>query len=169
MFEDLKMLLGKHGFIVGLAKLEGFSMAVTEYGKSRNDHCFIHEANFYKMEKIKCGVVVCVSSGDHATYNVEEGNAAAGVVEFKNSSFAIDHTIAKMIKTAGDLALSVLASKKQINTIFITGIAANYKAQEAKLIKVTVNLIEETSEIVQSRDVMPLCSALNVMLHAISL
>ena len=41
MFEDLKMLLGKHGFIVGLAKLEGFSMAVTKYGKSRNDHCFM--------------------------------------------------------------------------------------------------------------------------------
>ena len=95
-------------------------------------------------------VVVSVSSGDGTSYNIEEGNAAAGVVEFKNNSFAIDQTIAEMIKTAGNLALSVLASKKQLNTIIIIGIAANYKTQEAKLIKITVNLVEETSEIVQS-------------------
>ena len=144
-------------------------MPVTEYGKSRNDHCFIHEDNFYRMEKIRCGVVVSVSSGDGESYNVKEGNAAAGVVEFKNNSYAIDETIAEMIKTAGDLALSVLASKKQILTIIITGIAANYKTQEAKLIKITVSLVEETSKIVQSREVISLCDALNTMLHAISL
>ena len=48
-------------------------MPVTECGKSRNDHCFIHEDKFFRMEKIKCSVVV--SCGDGASFNIEEGNA----------------------------------------------------------------------------------------------
>ena len=40
------------------------------------------------MEKVSCGVVLACN--DSHSYEVEEGNAAGGVVEMKNSGSAID-------------------------------------------------------------------------------
>ena len=61
------------------------------------------------MKELKCSIII--TSGQ--AYSEVEGNAAAGVVEFKNDYYG--QVIAEMIKTAGDLLLAVLADKKQIS------------------------------------------------------
>lgn len=101
-------------------------------------------------------------------YSLEEGSATAGVLEFENDYFAIDQAIAKMMRTAGDVVLSVLASKKQVSSIMITELAANYKTDNAKLIKVIFHCTEQSSEVMQSTESLPFCEALNIILNAIS-
>ena len=57
MCEDLSDLLTPHGFTIGPKRLEGFTLPVTEFGTSRNDHCIIHQ-NYYATEDLKCVIVV---------------------------------------------------------------------------------------------------------------
>ena len=111
MFEDLAVVMKPYGYDVGINRIEGFSLPVTEFGRSRNDHCLIHHQKYYKMEELKCGIII--PSGE--AYNEEEGNAAAGVVEFKTDHYGVNQAIAEMLKTARDVMLAVLADKKQIN------------------------------------------------------
>ena len=164
MCKDLSDLLTPHGFTIGPKRLEGFTLPVTEFGTSRNDHCIIHQ-NYYATEDLKC--VIVVPTGQ--SYYNEEGDAAAGVVEFKNDAYAVDQAIAEMLRTAGDLLLAVLADKKQIRCITIAGLAANYDTGKAKLLKLIINCAEETSEVKQSQEVVPFCTALNIVLDAIKL
>ena len=72
------------------------------------------------MEELKFGIIIM--SGQ--VYSEEEGNAAAGVVEFRNDHYGVDQAIAEMIKTAGDILLAVLTDIKQISHIMIGGVAA---------------------------------------------
>ena len=116
--------------------------------------------NYYATEDLKC--VIVVPTGQ--SYYSEDGNAAAGVVEFKNDMYSVDQAIAEMIRTAGDLLLAVLADKKQIRCITIAGLAANYGTGQAKLVKLVINCVEETSEVKQSQEVVPFCTALNIVL-----
>ena len=39
MFEDLAVVMRPHGFDIGI---ERFTLPVTEFGRSRNNHCLIH-------------------------------------------------------------------------------------------------------------------------------
>lgn len=106
LLQKLASRIKKYGFIIATSKIKGFSIPVTEFGGSKNDHCLIHENSFYKMEKIACGVVLSANH-DVQRYEVEEGNAIGGVIEMKNDGFAIDQTVAEMLRTAGDIALSL--------------------------------------------------------------
>ena len=54
-------------------------------------------------------VVPRASSSDSCYQAIQSGNATAGVLEFKNDVYAIDQTIAEMIKTLGDCTLAMLA------------------------------------------------------------
>ena len=74
-----------------------------------------------------------------------------------------------MLRTAGDMLLAVLADKKLIRCVTFLGLAASYKTGHAKLVKLILNCIDETAEIVQSRESIPFCEALNVVLNAIAL
>ena len=162
MCEDLSDALKPHGFTIGPKRLEGFTVPVTEFGTSRNDHCIIHQ-NYYATENLKC--VIVVPTGQ--SYYNEERDAAAGVVEFKNDAYAVDQAIAEMLQTAGDLLLAVLADKK---CIMFAGLAVNYyDTGKAKLLKLIINCAEETSEVKQSQEVVPFCTALNIVLDAIKL
>ena len=49
------------------------------------------------------------------------------MLEFKNDHFTVEQAIAEMLRTAGDVVLSVLADQKQVTHVMITGLAANYK------------------------------------------
>ena len=64
------------------------------------------------MEELKSTIII--SSGQ--SYSQEEGNAAAGVVEFKKDHFGVDQVIAEMLKTAGDVVLAMLADKNKSAT-----------------------------------------------------
>ena len=165
MFEDLASIILPHGFSIGLNRLEGFTLPVTEFGRSRNDHCIIHHQRYYKMENLRCAIVI---PSVHS-YQIEEGNATAGVVEFKNDAHAVDQAIAEMLRTAGDILLAVLADKRLIRSVTIVGLAASYKTADAKLVKLGLNCIDETAEVVQSRESIPFCEALNIVLNAIAL
>ena len=165
MFEDLTAVVRPHGFNVELNRIEGFTLPVTEFGRSRNDHCIIHNQRYYKMEDFKCGIII--PSGH--SYSEEEGNAAAGIVEFKKDHFGVDQAIAEMLKLAGDVVLAVLADKKQISNVMIFGLAASYKKSDAKLVKLTLSWTDETSEVIQSIESLPFCEALNIILTAIAL
>ena len=58
MFEDLAIVVRPHGFSMGINRIEGFTLPVTEFGRSRNDHCVIHNQRYYKMEELKCGIII---------------------------------------------------------------------------------------------------------------
>ena len=51
------------------------------------------------MENLKCAIVI----PSLHSYQIEEGNASAGVMEFKNEVHAVDQAIAEMLRTAGDV------------------------------------------------------------------
>ena len=74
-----------------------------------------------------------------------------------------------MLRTAGDILLAVLADKKLIRCVTIVGLAASYKTDDAKLVRLTLDCIDETAEVVQSRsrESIPFCEALNIVLNAI--
>ena len=165
MFEDLASVIQPYGFSVGLNRLEGFTLPITEFGRSRNDHCIIHNQRYYKMENLKCAIIILSVH----SYQIEEGNASAGIVEFKNEAHAVDQAIAEMLRTAGDVLLAVLADKKLIRCVTIVGLAASYKTGDAKLVRLTLDCINETAEVVQSRESIPFCEALNIVLNAITL
>ena len=114
---------------------------------------------------MKCGIII--PSGE--AYNEEEGNAAAGVVEFKNDHYGVNQAIAEMVKTAGDVMLAVLADKKQINQIMIAGLAANYRTTDAKLVRLTLSCTDASLQVIQSTEPLPFCEALNVVLTTIAL
>ena len=44
-----------------------------------------------------------------------------------------------------------------------------YGTGQAKLVKLVINCVEETSEVKQSQEVVPFCTALNIVLDAIKL
>ena len=53
--------------------------------------------------------------------------------------------------------------------LIIVGLAASYKTGDAKIVKLILNCIDESAEIVQSRESIPFCDALNIVLNAIAL
>ena len=146
----------KHGFTISPDRLKGFTLPVTEFGRSRNDYCFIHHDNFYKTDKVNIGVILSPSTRAVSSYDMEIGSTATGVIEFKNSGYSIDQTVAEMLRIAGDIALMVLTDRKQLNQIFISAIAANYSTGKAKLVKMELDCIEETSIVNQSIETIPL-------------
>ena len=167
VLQKLFTLVEAHGYGIVANRLKGFTLPITEFGRSRNDHCLIHYESFFKMEKLSCGVVV--AAGLSTQFDMEEGNVAAGVVKFKNDDFGIDQCIAEMLRTSGDLVLHVLSDKKQILLITIIGLAVNYKTGNAKMIEMEIDLIEETSVVKQVREALGFDEALNAMLHIIRL
>ena len=100
---------------------------------------------------------------------MEEGNASAGVIEFKNKDYYVDQTIAEMLRIAGDVSLLVLADRKQLLHLHIIGLAANYKTGTVKIIKMEIDCIGETSIIKEVNEVVPFSEAFNIMLHIIEL
>lgn len=131
------------------------SIAVTEFGKFHNDLCVIHE-HFHMLKRLKLGMVIG-STTTHGHYEVTGSGvkAAAGLLECKNDGYAIDLTIAEMIKTMGDVALSVLANLQNIDEVLIAGFAVNYATREGKYVKMNVYFDKEFSDIVVSKDSIP--------------
>ena len=72
-----------------------------------------------------------------------------------------------MLRIPGDISLLVLIDRKQLNQIFISGVAADYSTGEARLVKMELDCIEETSIVNQSIETIPFHEALNIMLNAI--
>ena len=58
VFQKLLILVETHGFGISANKLKGFTLPITEFGCSRNDHCLIHYDTFFKMEKLRYGIVL---------------------------------------------------------------------------------------------------------------
>ena len=169
VFKELLPVLAIHGFTLGLNHLEGFRLPVTEYGRSRNDHCVIHK-HFFNTQTLKLGMVVPGASSSDSCYQaIQSGNATAGVLEFKNDVYAIDQTIAEMIKTLGDCTLAVLAEGYHVNEVIIAGLSVNYSTAKAKYLKLSVNFVEATSHVIVSTDSVGFCNAINAMLYAIQL
>ena len=169
VFQKLSVLVKKHGYTLGMNSLKCFTLAVTEYARSRNDHCVIHYDHYYKTEKVNVGVIISPTSGSTANVDIEMGNAAAGAIEFKNDGYSVDQTVAEMIRIAGDVALLVLTENKQLHQIMICGVAADYKSGDAMLIKMELDCVEETLQIKQSIDTIPFYKALNAMMNMIKL
>ena len=71
--------------------------------------------------------IMSITDGSTTKSDIEVGNAAAGVIEFKNSGYSVDQTTAEMIRIAGDVTLLVLMDNKQLSEIVISGISADYK------------------------------------------
>lgn len=120
------------------------------------------------MEKIACGVVLSANH-DVQRYEVEEGNAIGGVIEMKNDGFAIDQTVAEMLRTAGDIALHVLSDRKQLKEVVMIGLAANYKNNSAMVLRLDMNCIDEITNLKQSHESIPFDKAFNLMLNEIKL
>ena len=52
VYQKLRVLLvEKHGYTIGLNNLKTFSLPVTEFARSKNDHCLIHYDHYYKTLK----------------------------------------------------------------------------------------------------------------------
>lgn len=62
VFQRLSTLVKKHGFTMGMNSLKSFTLPVTEYARSKNDHCLTHYDYHYKTEKINVGVIISASS-----------------------------------------------------------------------------------------------------------
>ena len=169
VFQKLSVLVKKHGYTMDMNSLKSFTLPVTEYARSRNDHCLIHYDHYYKTEKVNFGVIISPTSGSAANVDIEIGNTAAGVIEFKNDGYSVDQTTAEMIRIAGDVALLVLTENKQLHQIMICGVAADYKSGGAMLIKMELDCVEETLQIKQSIDTIPFYEALNAMMNMIKL
>ena len=142
---------------------------MTEYGRSRNDLCVIHK-HFFNTQTLKLGVAVPGTSSSDSCYQaIQSGNATAGVLEFKNNVYAIDQTIAEMMKTLGDCTLVVLADGYHVNEVIIAGLSVYYSTEKAKYVKVSVNFVEATSHVIVSTDSVGFCNAINAMFYAIQL
>ena len=103
VYQRLSVILEKYGYTIGLNSLKTFSLPVTEYGRSRNDHCIIHYDHYYKREKVNIGVIMSMTDCSTTISDTEVGSAAAGIIEFKNTGYSIDQTAAEMIRIAGDV------------------------------------------------------------------
>jgi len=90
------------------------------------------------------------------SYEVRENDVTvtAGVVECKNEDYAIDQTIAEMIRTMGDVALSALAARDHIDEILVAGFAVNYATNKGKYVKLNVSFEDGSSDIVVSHNVV---------------
>ena len=82
VFQKLYGLVKKYGFTIAPDRLKGFTLPVTEFGRSRNDHCFIHYDSFYKRDKVNIGVILSPSTRAVSSYDIETGSTAAGIIEF---------------------------------------------------------------------------------------
>ena len=85
VYQRLSVLLEKYGYTIGLNNLKTFSLPVTEYGRSKNDHCIIHYDHYYKREKVNISVIMSMTD----LYQV--GSAATGIIEFKNTGYSIEN------------------------------------------------------------------------------
>lgn len=106
-------MIERHVYGIASNNLKG------KLGRSKNDHCLIHHEKYFKMEKVKCGIVLTCDSSTQ--YDMQEGNKAA------------------------DLSLHVPADRKQISQLCIIGLAANYKDGLAKSIRMEIDYLDETS------------------------
>ena len=52
------------------------------------------------------GVILSPSTRAVSSYDMEIGSTATGVIEFKNSGYSIDQTVAEMLRIAGDIGIN---------------------------------------------------------------
>ena len=71
--------------------------------------------------------------------------------------YAIDQTIAEMIKTLGDCTLVMLAGGYHVNEVIIAGLSVNYSTAKAKYVKLSVNFVVATSQVIVSTDSVGFC------------
>jgi len=123
--------------------------------------------SIYKAQALRLGLIASLSNILVIKSCV---SAAAGVMECKNDSYAVNQTIAEMVEMVemmGNASLLVFAEEQHTHEIMIAGLAVNYATSKSIYIKLTVNFTSESSQIEVSKDSVPFYKGLNAILQAI--
>lgn len=161
----------------------GFKTPYSPVGRSLNDICFRSKYNYCeKTNEVRLGYIstrfdplsdIEIDMDDVEFQDLQSMRddycLAAGVLECKDSSYAIYQTIAEMIRYAGDLLADTLLKGCFVNTISVFGLALNYDTLSAKLVHLQVDFENGTSKALVSDSTVPLYPAFCWLLNAIVL
>lgn len=149
IFQKLYALLYKHGFDVATSQLKGFTLQ-------------------QNLEDL--GMIIALFS----VTNTLKGKGSA--LESFYHPVVVYHMIWKWVMLLQRLLNSKMMAivlirqvPKQLHQLCIVGIAADYKTSKAKMIKMDIDCLEETSIIKQSNEAILFSEALNSMLIIIQL
>ena len=83
----------------------------------------------------------------------------------KGALFMSSFELGQMLRIAGDVSLLVLADRKQLLHLHIIGLAANYRIGTAKIIKMEIDCVGETSIIKEVNEIIPFSQTFNIILQ----
>ena len=167
----LKIALNEH-FIVGKVVLpKHYSKNYSLVGRSRNDSCLYHKELFYSTDsqEMTVGIIGNATEEEHDILSLLHSSINGGVIEYKIDYFAISQTIMEMIFTSGKLLAKVLLSGGQVCIINMYGLAISYDFMQARLIHLTIDFQNDSSQVLVSDEVADVYPAMMWLLNSIAL
>ena len=167
----LKIALNEH-FIVGKVVLpKNYRKNYSLVGRSRNDSCLYHKELFYSTDsqEMTVGIIGNATEEEHHILSLLHSSIRGGVIEYKIDYFAISQTIMEMICTSGKLLAEVLLSGGQVCIINMYGLAFSYNFMQAKLVHLTIDFQNNSSQVLVSDEAADLCPAMMWLLNSIAL
>ena len=167
----LKIALNEH-FIVGEVALpEHYRNNYSLVGRSRNDSCLYHKELFYSTDsqEMTVGIIGNATEEEHDMLSLLHSSINGGVIEYKIDYFAVSQTIMEMICTSGKLLAKVLLSGGQVCIINMYGLAFSYDFMQARLIHLTIDFQNNSSQVLVSDEAADVYPAMMWLLNSIAL
>ena len=136
------------------------------YSKSRQDLYIQYKETVFRHDAVRTGIVTTGSPVVEASIS-NEGEVITGILEFKRDTFEDNQTLAEMLCCLTDCTIEQLKKGNRVKTAIGYGCSVNYLSKTAEIFKLTLDFVNNCSEIMKLQGELPICEALNFLIASL--